>query len=397
MPGRKPLPGTTITVNLMKSDKLFISITPPFNYNGILNGYDVGEYDVYPYDLVNEFVPAISGAYDIRPYDELPYEDGIPNVATDYFLVEINFNQPTRHSPVTFFNSTGVEGKGVLNVLKVYDAAADGDIYLVAAVGPWLFTVQKIFPTLSTSVTYASFKDVYDDGQLSFQIDRAWTPYYMVPDNNTYTSYTEAFNLYPFIVNDPTDYLVNLGLKTEHGVVTDPLPDGRHFPVELQSIGKITKKRDQGLTDKLSAIIDSTGATIYPDFKGDYYEFVLNDIPIRGTYYELRVEQNGGFNPIVRATVFDRVQINIFETDSDEVLEVNSYTTHVTNEPSPLPGAPPEVTDDEFTQYVVTDYVDDDYVEQDAITPITDQDTYTLAFVNKLESLFQLMANTDYF
>lgn len=397
LPGRKPAPGATITTNLMKSDKLFISITPPFDYAGVLSGYDVGNYDEYPYDLVNEFVPAISGAYDDRPYDEMPYEDGIPNVATDYFLIEVNFSHEGRHAPVTFFNSTGVDGKGTLNVLNVYDTATDGDIYLIAAVGPWLFTVQKIFPTLETKVTYASFKEIYDDGQISFQIDRTWTPYYMVPDNNTYMSHTEAFNLYPFINNDPTDYLVNLDLKTEHGVVTDPSGDGRHFPIELQSIGKIVKKRDQALTDSLTAIVDSNGATIYPNFEGDYYEFELNEIPIRGTYYEIRVEQNNGFNPTVRATIFDRVQINVFETDSDEVIEINSYTTHSTNEPSSLPDLPPETINDEFNQYVEPDYVDDDYVEQDLPAVYTTEDTYTQLFLTRLETLLQQMANPDYF
>jgi len=364
MPGKKPEAGSTITVNLMKSDKLFISITPPFDYNGVLAGYDIGTYEEYPYDLVNEFVQAISGAYDDWPYDELPYEDGIPNVPTDYFLIEVNRAYKDKHAPVTFFNSTGVSGKGVLNVLNIHDSAQDGDIYLIAAVGPWLFLVQKILPTLEPKLAYASFKQVFDNGAISFQIDRQWTPYYMVPDNNTYSSYTEAYNLYPFINNDPTDYLVNLDLKTEHGVMSDPTSDGRHFPVELISIGKIIKNRDQTLTNQISAVVDSNGITIYPDFKADYYEFVLNDIPIRGTYYEIRVEQNNGLNPTVRTTIWDRVQINVFETDSDEVTEVNSYTTHVTNEPSPLPGIPPEVSVDEFNQYVIPDYVDDDYVDQ---------------------------------
>lgn len=329
LPGRHPPLDSTISVNLMKADRLFIAQVPPFDTSDLNAniGFDMGLFDTSEFDSrLNAYWEAWSGDGYGSDLEDLPFDSGYPDTVRDYFVVRVDDSYPDRVAPVAFYNSTDITGKGTLNVLKVYPKAKHGDIYLVIATGMWTFQVQKVFPSFDAP-QYATFKTVFDNGAISFIVDKTWTEYYMVPDTNTYdkNEYYDVRAIYPFSKVDETDYMVNIGLSTEHGSLKQQTLS--HRPVEFTSIGQVKK------------VADTDG--------NEYYTFVLNKVPPRGTYFELRVEQNGGLNPWMNANVDDVLSISVFESDteelyleiynSNEIKENQTFTLDPVDYPEPLP------------------------------------------------------------
>lgn len=276
----RPDDADKIDVNIFKTDRLFIAYNEPFDYN-VSRGYD--DY-----------------GYDNLPYDSEP--DEVSGVDSDSFTLTV------LGAGTSIFTShqanPGTAGiKGQLVVDDVNPSIPSGSVWVIKAVGPWKFSVQKTVPTVGP-VTYAYFKQPYADGLIAFTILPSWTSYYLSPDP---TSYADLIGQ----PTDPTHFLVNLLVKTEHGVVTDPLPP-THSPVQILTLGKIKKIRDLGTN-----VINEYGGS---PIESDYYAFVLDSVPKRGTYIELRIEQQGQLNPWVNLDVTDSFTLTQVIQDTGEIV-----------------------------------------------------------------------------
>lgn len=255
LPGFGPQDTDLIDVNLFKADRLFISYNVPFDFSP----------------------------------------------TPDTFTLTIDDTYPGRYQPVVFTNATPGTSKAAMDSIAIDVSATNGDVWQITAVGMWKFTVQKITPTLGP-IEYASFKQPFDNGEIAFTIDRTWSDYYLTQDPNGYPTYDlDLYSFFPYSGTlEATNFFPSLETRTEHGVVVDPSPPN-YAPVELVPFGKVKKKIE---------------VTAFGDM--DYYVFELNDIPARGAYVELRIEQNNQFNPRVHCAIEDQVNftdlINFQET-----------------------------------------------------------------------------------
>lgn len=289
-----------IEVQMMKVDRLFIAYNLPFDFNV---GYD---YDSYGYDIMSYDSSDMTGILD-----------------SDYFQVAIDSNQLVGYQPPMFHNAIPSNyPKAELTMLGVTGATVTGDIWTITAVGPWRFKVQK---NRTGQVWYANFKQKFDNGQISFIIDRNWADYYIVGDNDSYDSYDVlSFEDWESGYDD-TDFLVSLKLQTEHGVVVDPTAPV-HRPIEFITRDTIVDGGFDvgGFTDSL---FDEPTSLFVPGFligkvkkvtqldgltgPQDYYSFELSAVPLRGTYVELRLEQNGQLNPWLNANIKDDMYLEV--------------------------------------------------------------------------------------
>lgn len=268
-----------IDVNLFKADRLFLRFLSPFDF-GVTRNFDEGGYDDLSYD--NE--------------DENPDTDD----ADRFTITVVDASDET--STVTFYNSIADASlrKGSLTVRNIYNTSADGDVWEVTAIGPWKFQVQQTVPALGP-LYYASFKIPFDNGKIAFTIDGDWTPYYLLTDPGSYAGLLGQ-------AHDVSDFLVNLDLKTQHGVLTDPVPSN-HAPMQLIQFGKIKKAVNE---------------------HGEYYTFVLDNIPKKNTYVELRIEQNAQYNPHVSVTATDFLSI-VQILQAEEEIEVQGLYSPTKN------------------------------------------------------------------
>lgn len=421
MRGRHPHSNQTISVNTMTVDRLFISETHPFSVN--------------PQTNINEnWAPFTGAGYDEVIFEDLPFDMGLPNVLCDYFTFKIDDVYPGRASPVSFMNSTNQANKSTLTITDVNYTAQNGEIYLVCATGLWTFSVQQIAP-YAGPISHGQFKQPFSNGKISFIVDKTWTPYYMVPDNNTYSSYSHVYDIYSFSQIDPTDQLMNLSLVTEHGVIDDPdeTSDKIHKPVEFVNIGKVRRVDDStSMTRSWIGVetydsFDNVGVIVYqiypngpadnsgiilgdiilsventtirttPDLLNEirkyrpgetveisilrginthsmmitinnqlaeleYYRFELNEVPQRGIYYEIRIEQTGGLNQRVHTRIDDDVVITVLE-DGNEFLYHQVYSSRNPNNPDITVVDVDPIDSGDPSQYVDPEYWDRDYVD----------------------------------
>ena len=285
-------PGSTqqIKVQLFKVDRLFISYNFPFNY-------DVNpDYDMYGYDLT--------------PYDS---DDSDPETLySDYFEIIIDSFQLTGCQPPVFYNSVLSRAQKAELLILGITGGMDGDTWKVTAIGPWRFKVQK---NNTGQIWYANFKETFDNGEISFIIDRVWANYYLVPDNHTYDSFSIiSFDNFSGALDD-TDFLVDNTLITEHGVITDPnFPQHRPMEFVLKDI----------IDEGTSGYSGYEPTVYYPGFpigtvtkfidsssSLEYYAFILSTVPPRGTYVELRIEQNGQLNPWINSSITDDMYLQV--------------------------------------------------------------------------------------
>jgi hypothetical protein len=278
--GIAPADSSHIDVQLLKVDRLFITYTQPFDYE-IDRDYD---------DL----------AFDIPPYDS---DDDVHLSDADYFEFTIDHTAPSGHTPVGFHNSVpSNSSKPTLTILNIGSSAVNGDVWRVTAIAPMRCQVQKTYPLFNTEpIGYVDFKQTFTNSEISFILDGGWADYYLVPDDQSY-EVLQVDN-----VEDPTDFQVNLNVVSEHGVVTDLTPPIQR-PMELMlsptfSLGKIMRVSEETLNGPQ-----------------EYYSFVLSSIPSRGTYVELRIEQNGQLNPWIMTAIGDDLYIDVIYGDTTSRL-----------------------------------------------------------------------------
>jgi len=391
-----------IEVQLFKVDRLFIAYNFPFDYGINQNydeyGYDMLPYDsdeVNPLSTDSDYFrividdtmpggfqpPLFHNAVPYRiPKAELtfvtailsadtPIKTGIGNGTLTNIVIDQTKAQPELWTITATAVPTVFSVVGTLSGIQIYAtqgipynngiisfnitagsvpfvtgnkftfntsrATVPGDIWEITAIGPWKFTVQK---NRTGTIWHANFKENFNNGQISFIIDRVWSNYYLVPDLNTYDFTVVAF--------DDTDFKINRRLVTEHGVVTDPIPP-RHRPMEfIMKDVNIEGGYDwEGFTDYSYDMPDpvfSPGFSIGKVKKItqelipgplDYYAFVLTEVPQRGTYVELRIEQNGQLNPWINATIKDDMYLRVswpagVVMDILDPYDIPSYEEH---------------------------------------------------------------------
>lgn len=363
-PGYKPALTDHILFNLMKTDRLFISIQHPFDH------FSYRDYG--------------NAGYDVRKYDTNDIDPSGPD--PDFFTITINNAQALGYDPVTFYNSAIDTPKAGMMIDNIYDPAIHhGEIWTVKAIAPWKLIVQRISPTVG-SISYAYFKEPYNNGVIAFTINNTWSNYYValepnsylknqsyyvtvptyvgtgtgaitqptisggapneewlitatsvstfsvlgsisgaqasasvgVPYNNGIVAFTITtsppgtwqnnfvvsdqfiFRVEGLTVNDPTDVLMNVNLITEHGVLIDPVP--------VPSLHSPITLIPYGSIIKKRELVMG----IYQE----YYAFVLTNIPPANTYVELRVEQNSQLNNYARTNFDERIQITEVPVDN---------------------------------------------------------------------------------
>lgn len=131
LPGFHPASTDLLYFNLFRSDKIFVSWQDPFAYG----------------------------------------------TSPDVFTITVNAD---RSLSIIFTNAQPGTNKATIQNASITSAANVGDVWSVTASSAWSFVVQKITP-LSSTVKPALFKTPYDDGVLSFTVDRVWTNPYAIP------------------------------------------------------------------------------------------------------------------------------------------------------------------------------------------------------------------------
>lgn len=304
-----PEPTDRINVQLFKADRLFVAYNLPFDLN-----VDSG-FDLYPFDLL---------PIDVR--DELTTEKD-----RDLFQFTIDLAHPDGHTGVLFYNSSiRNTPKARLTVTQLTPEVVDGETWYVKAITPWKFIVTR--SSDPDAFWYGDFRTQFEHPAVSFVIDREWSDYYLVPDDNSYDALdVDSFDAYTFIgTQDNSDPLLDLTLTSAHG--TNGIP-----PVELVMSGDA----DVGGGFDVEPFDLTSSQFDYPDpyyrepmklgkikqltqpgvdgTPQPYYAFVLNDIPVRGTYVELRVEQNGQLNPWINATFQEDWYLEVEWVHEEEV------------------------------------------------------------------------------
>lgn len=279
--------GNFISIQLFKVDRLFIAFNYPFD-SAVDRGYDMYAYDLLPYDS----------------------DDDIVGSDADAWNIVVDSASPEGYLPVVFYNSYGPNhAKAQLTVKSI--SGIDGDYWRVTAIGPWSFKVQK---NETGQIWFAYFKSVFDNGQISFIIDKVWSDYYLVLDSNTYDPLLSP-------PGDVTDFLVDRTIVTEHGVVVDPVPP-KHRPMEF-----VMNAVDIGGEHYPSFTIGRVKQITETMISGpaNYYAFVLDEVPGRGTYVELQVEQNGQLNPWVNANIKDDMYLKVTWTNDETIDLLDPY------------------------------------------------------------------------
>jgi hypothetical protein len=270
--GKHPLTTATININYFNSDKFFISTADPLDAK-VSRDYDLTPFDLYPFDS-----------------NETDVDTGLL-LDSDTFTLRIDTSYPGSFMPIEFYNLTQLStNKATLENIFIYPSETTGNVWKITAVTFQSVKVQQVLPFVGP-VGYAYLNTPFDNGKIRFTLTSNWIPYYFVPDGNSYL--THDLSVYgPELTNrveDRTNFYVDMSVITEHGVIVDPVPT-THKPVELVSIGKIQQ-----------VLIDGTPS----------YQFVLNDIPKRGKYIELRIEQSLQYNPHTNVTIDEHIDIAI--------------------------------------------------------------------------------------
>jgi hypothetical protein len=247
-----------VRIEIFKSDRLFISYHDPFQTNGNqINGYDTLSYGNI-YDSFNK----------------------------DTFIIEIDDSFEGKNK-VTFYNTEPGTNKAGLVVNSVN--CSNGTIYKVEAIGPWKFTVQKVYPTIEQK-KIALFKTLFSDGEISFIIDRKWNQSYIIEqDTNSYLDKYDGVLPY-----DESEFFSDLSATKEHGDESSLM----YHPVKYNPIGKVVKREDG-------------------------YKFILNDIPKKNSYIELRIDQVGQFDQLVNASFSENLRI--FVVESTNLFDHHGY------------------------------------------------------------------------
>lgn len=278
--GKRPLPNDELRFNLFTVDRLLLSVNSPFEAD-VATTYDENRYDIPLYDSLTA-----STVFE-----------------SDEFILIVGDLLPQRYS-VTFDTVTEGLVKGDMFDI-VIDPAAPEETWTIRALSQYLFSVTgsisgqlpNISPLGGTTDYKALYGRRFDNGKIAFTIKNTFQAYYMTPDMDDYASIDlSLFDVFLYNgARDYTDFLPNLGIQTEHGVITDPNPP-LHNPVELTPFGKIK-------------LVAETNNAITPPKSQQYYVFEFNEPPARGTLVELRAEQNDQFNTMVSVDIDENIRL----------------------------------------------------------------------------------------
>jgi hypothetical protein len=224
---------------------------------------------------------------------------------------------PTKVCNITFTNTQFGTNKATMQNASVYYTANVGDVWTVTATAPWTFKVQKTTPHSSTT-TVANFKSRYDDGVLSFTIDRTYLDYYVTmmqdytcylitQDTNSYIGFDDL-PLDTLDEYDPSEFFANVvpGVTTEHGVLGNV---NSLAPVRFEPLGSVIKNP-----------ADTSGT--------QEYIFKFDKIPPAFTYIEFQVGQEGQYNPWINASIEEAAYIIVTyqDTMTSEVITLTGTT-----------------------------------------------------------------------
>jgi hypothetical protein len=286
--GRHPISTAKLAFNLFSSDRMFIRMAVPFDYN-------------------------VSRSYDILPYDSVAYDDsGLTVKPSDNFVIVIDSAYASGYEPIIFNDVLPGRSKCTLGDVVVTGGAA-GDVWLATAILDYTLSVQQISPVLGTP-TLAYLNKPFSNGTLSFTVSAPWIDYYFDLQTGSYLHEAAP-------IKDEADYYPSLAIRTEQGVYVDPLPP-LHTPVLFNRVGYVKQKQD-----------------------GSYYLELLV-VPKRATYIELRIEQSQQYNPRAATAIGDHLQISMF-TDGRGFWDGSgpySVVTMFTTAPYPTPAPTPAPT-----------------------------------------------------
>lgn len=253
--GNHPAPTDLIDINLMSSDRLFISICDPF-------------------------VQGVQG-YDMVGYDDAPY-DADPQA--DYFLLTVSNSEPNRYIS-TFVDLETGKNKARLEDVLIYPSEADGNLWQIVATGLFSASVQQVHP-ITGPIEQAIINEPFDNGKIAFTLRPSWVEYYFTHDTGSYV----AYDMLPYDLGEPldeADFWPSVELKTEHGKVIDPQPP-LHGPVQFNPFGELKQREVNGAPQ---------------------YIFVLATAPSAGSFVELRVEQAKQLNPRLQLSMHEHLRI----------------------------------------------------------------------------------------
>lgn len=290
--GKHPVQDDDIRINYFNVDRLFISITLPFDVN-VTDGYDDRSYDNFPYDNSND--------------------DG-ELINTDYFLLTVDNTLPGGYS-VQFFNAIDGTNKASMQDIVIDSSAPNGEIWTITAINQ---KVVSVTGSITGNSGKAYYRQRYSNGKIAFTLDNTFLSYYMIPDNPqpplpgvggtaTYSDIDyDLFGLFTFGGSrDTQDYLINLNLTETHGVPPGYVDQAVSYfddPVDLNPLGTITMDSNQN------------------------YYFNLSESQPVGSVIEFRVEQNNQYNTWVQIEIKENLIINEITLPSDYLdLIQNGY------------------------------------------------------------------------
>lgn len=302
--GKHPALDDVIAINYFNSDRVFISLQDPLNF---------GE-----------------AGYDVTPYEQVSYD--FPDDAFDSWTLLVDSNT-TDGYVVSFLNSEPGTTKAYIGEVLIYPSQTDGSQWQIVADGFQSVTVQQIFPIVGP-IEHAVINIRFDNGKIAFTLKNTWLDYYFVQDSDSYIAYdVSMLDLEQYGEPlDAADFWPSLELRTEHGVVTDPLPP-LHDPVLFTGIFQTSEVAGYDMVPYELEEYDSDGnvseyirplgvirQVLVDTLQGPKptYEFYLDSIPPRGTYIEVRLEQARQYNP----------RVNVSITEAFAFIEVASITSN---------------------------------------------------------------------
>jgi len=256
--GKHPTSNQALRFNIFTVDKMFFAETSPFSVNLIGELESPGTWVLNGYDET---------ALDDAPYGFTVY--GTSQYFSDMWTVTIDTSLQTKYSSFVFTNlSPSVTNKPTLQNFRVLGQAVTGDVWHIVASGPW---AVKVYKNSSTNIDYVSLGETYNNGSITFTLDRNWVSYYWTPDENRYQDFSLAgYGLQNVISHDPTDFQVNINLKAQHGTLPAPSPTNAHG-VMTNQLGYLKVTNDNGVHS---------------------YSFMMTSPPSVGTMVNIAVEQH---------------------------------------------------------------------------------------------------------
>lgn len=144
MANKHPVGTDKLDINLLNSDRLFISICDPFAKDGGSSG-------------------------------------------SDHFIIRVDDSLLGRKQ-VSFVNTQPGTNKAFLDAMMIYPSQADGNIWRVTGTDLFSVTVQQLHPIIGP-IERALINEPFDNGKLAFTLKAPWVEYYLTANANSYVAY----------------------------------------------------------------------------------------------------------------------------------------------------------------------------------------------------------------